>query len=62
MIEIRVKVKNESKSQSYKELIYDNCNPQDDHDPVIMRIVDESVKSFGEDPEKVSYSLHKVIQ
>lgn len=62
MIEIRCKVKNASKSCTYKDIFYCDCNPQDDNDEFIKPFIDSCVKAFGDDPEKVSYSLHKVIQ
>lgn len=59
-LELRVKIKNSNKSSSYKDLIYPNFNPLED--PCVKQFIDEAVKSFGDDPEKVSYSLHEVIQ
>jgi hypothetical protein len=62
MIEIRLKIKNASKSCTYKDIFYCDMNPNDDNDPFIKPFIDDCVKAFGDDPEKVSYSLHKVIQ
>lgn len=61
-VEIKVKIKNENRSCTYKDIFYSSCDPLDDNDPVIRPFLNECVKAFGEDPEKVSYSLHKVIQ
>lgn len=61
-VEIRCKIKNAHRSATYKDVLYSPCDPLDDHDPVIKPFIDDCVKSFGDDPEKVSYSLHKVIQ
>jgi hypothetical protein len=61
-LEIRCKIKNAYRTSSYKDVIHYDCNPLDDYDPVIKPFIDDCVKAFGDDPEKVSYSLHKVIQ
>lgn len=61
MIEIKVKIKNESRSGTYKDMIYDKTLLEL-IEAITQPIVDDCVKAFGDDPEKVSYSLHKVIQ
>lgn len=61
MIEIRVKIKNENRSGTYKDMIYDQTL-LNLLEAITKPFLDDSVKAFGDDPEKVSYSLHKVIQ
>jgi len=61
MIEIRVRIKNDSRSATYKDMIYDK-GLLDLLDAITKPIIDDSVKAFGDEPEKISYSLHKVIQ
>ena len=52
-IEIRCKIKNANRSAIYKDILYSPCDPNDDNDPVIKPFIDDCVKDFGEDPEKV---------
>jgi hypothetical protein len=58
---VSIRISNEEKRMSKAHLIYDSFELSR-NDEIIKPLLDEAVKEFGEDPEKIVLTCKLVIQ
>ncbi len=58
---IKIHIKNSEKKLTHDHLVYQRIELDKD-DPIIKNLLDECVKEFGEDPEKISVTCTLVVQ
>jgi len=58
---IKIHIKNADKKLTKDHLIYDTVQLDKDDD-IIRQLLDDCVKEFGDDPEKISITCTMVVQ
>lgn len=54
--EVKIRVKDDARSYTKKELVYEDMTAQED-DPILQRLINECLKEFGGEPTDVRVTI-----